>query len=163
MRPFRVHGQPTRSRVHWHVHKSSLSEEENKGDISETRTRDHNVTGRARYHCATLAARVENGVKYRCETSCAESKTKTKVRCILDFSTCVYICFHFGGKGQIWVQFRVTHIVKRVSSTKTNFLPYFVPEHIFVAHFVERTQNPMLCSTGFHVTYKYRKCLTTIC
>ena len=43
---------PTRSRVHWHVHMSSLPEEENKGDTRETRTRDTRITSRARYHCA---------------------------------------------------------------------------------------------------------------
>ena len=37
--PFRVCGQPTRSRIHWHVHKTSLPEEVNRGDTSETRTR----------------------------------------------------------------------------------------------------------------------------
>ena len=44
VRPFRVYGQLTRSRVHWHVHKSSLPEEKNKGDTSETRTRAPRVT-----------------------------------------------------------------------------------------------------------------------
>ena len=56
VRPFRVYGQPTRNRVHWHVRKSSLPEEENKGDTSETPTHDPMVTSRARYHCATPAA-----------------------------------------------------------------------------------------------------------
>ena len=56
VRHFRVNGQPARSRVRWHVHKSSLPEEENKGDTSENRTRDHSVTSRARYHCAIPAA-----------------------------------------------------------------------------------------------------------
>ena len=55
VRPFRVYGQPTRSLVHWHVHMSSLPEEENTGDTSETRTRDFRATRRARYHCATPA------------------------------------------------------------------------------------------------------------
>ena len=34
MRHFRVYGQPKRSRVHWHVHKSSLPEEENKDELA---------------------------------------------------------------------------------------------------------------------------------
>ena len=48
VRPFRVYG----------LHKSSLSEEENKRDTSETRTRDRDpmATSRVRYHCATPAA-----------------------------------------------------------------------------------------------------------
>ena len=54
-RPFRVYGQPARSRVHWHKHKSSLPKEENIGDTSEFRTRDRMVTSRARYHCAIPA------------------------------------------------------------------------------------------------------------
>ena len=45
VRPFRVHGQPTRSRVHWHVHKSSFPEEDNKGDTS----------------CLFMVLRVRNG------------------------------------------------------------------------------------------------------
>ena len=47
-RAVRVYGQPTRSRVYWHVFKSSLPEEENRGGTSETRTRDHMITTRAR-------------------------------------------------------------------------------------------------------------------
>ena len=39
VRRFRVYGQPTSSRLHWHVRKSSLPEEENKGDTSQTRIR----------------------------------------------------------------------------------------------------------------------------
>ena len=38
------------------MHKFSLPERENKGDTSETRTRDPKVTSHARYHCATPAA-----------------------------------------------------------------------------------------------------------
>ena len=49
VRLFRVYRQLTRSHVHWHVHKTSSSEEENKGDTSETRTRDLMVTSRARF------------------------------------------------------------------------------------------------------------------
>ena len=45
--PFRVYGQPTRIRIHWHVPNKSSLPEENKGDTSETRTRDHKVTSRA--------------------------------------------------------------------------------------------------------------------
>ena len=56
VRPFRVYGQSTRSRVSWDVYKSFLPEEENRGDTSETRTRDHTVTSRARYHYATPTA-----------------------------------------------------------------------------------------------------------
>ena len=57
--------QPTRSRVHWHVHKSSLPEEENKVDASETRTRDLMVTSRARYHCATHCTTANEAPKIR--------------------------------------------------------------------------------------------------
>ena len=56
VRCFRVYGQPTSSSVHWHLHKSSLPEEENRGDTSETRTRDHGATSCVRYHGATPAA-----------------------------------------------------------------------------------------------------------
>ena len=53
VRPFQVYGQPTRSRVHRNVHKSSFPEEETRGDTSETRDRDPKVSSRARYQCAT--------------------------------------------------------------------------------------------------------------
>ena len=53
-----MYGQLTRIRVHWHVHKSSLPEEENRGDTSETCTREHKVKSRARYHCAAPAAKL---------------------------------------------------------------------------------------------------------
>ena len=56
------HKQKTeRITIHWHVHKSSLPEEESEGDLCETRARDPRVTSRARYHCATPAARANNG------------------------------------------------------------------------------------------------------
>ena len=41
VRPFRVYGQPTRSRVRWHVQRSSLPEEENKGDKRDSN--EHNI------------------------------------------------------------------------------------------------------------------------
>ena len=65
VRPFRVYGQPTGSRGHWHVHKSSLPEEENKGDTSEIRARDPRDTSRARCHAPPPLGYVESSISQR--------------------------------------------------------------------------------------------------